>query len=422
LEFNNKFIMKSILESQRTTVSVAIIVSALVGFLAGGAANSPALAGIFDWLLPSQEAPAVTQVPAPTGGTVNVISEEQQVVALAERATPAVVSIIVTKELPKYERYYVNPFGSNDPFGDFFGNNFLVPQQRQNGTEKRQVGAGSGFLVSAEGLIITNKHVVSDESADYTVVLNDGSKHPAKVLARDPVKDISVVKIEGANFPFLALGNIDEIKIGQTVVAIGNALGEFSNTVSKGVISGMSRSIIAGDGRTSEQLTGVLQTDAAINPGNSGGPLLNLKGEVIGMNTAVAQGAENIGFAIPVDELKKDLEQVKSGKQIVYPFLGVRYMMIDEEIAKANNLPVQEGALVVRGEQRTDLAVVPGGPADKAGVVENDIILKINDVALTTKLALGQALNRYKVGDTVTLTILHKGVEKKVSVKLEERK
>lgn len=407
--------------SPRTTVSIAIIVSALVGFLAGGAANSPAMAGFFDFLKPV--APIVGSNNPITGEVNgNMGNEEAQVVALAQKATPAVVSIIVTKELPRYEKFYTNPFGDNPFFDNFFGQDFVVPQQRQNGTEKRQIGAGSGFVVSADGLVLTNKHVVSDEKADYTVVLNDGSKHPAKVLARDPVKDIAIVKIEGANLAFLSLGKNDEVKIGQTVVAIGNALGQFSNTVSKGVVSGMSRSIVAGDGYSSEQLTGVLQTDAAINQGNSGGPLLNLKGEVIGMNTAVATNAQNIGFAIPADELRGDLERIQKGESIVYPFLGVRFTMIDAEIAKANNLPVQNGALVLRGENRTDLAVVPGGPADKAGLVENDIILKINDLELNSQNSLNDVIARFKPNEKVTLTILHKGSQQKVGVTLGERK
>lgn len=405
----------------RAVISIAIIVSALVGFLAGAVA--PPYLGLAQ---PLASPPTMVQNPT-TGETTKVISEEQQVINLVERAKPAVVSIIITKELPKYERFYYNPFGDDPFFRQFFGDRFpgfQVPSQRQNGTERRQVGAGSGFIVSADGYIVTNRHVVADEAADYTTVLNDGRKFPAKVLARDPVKDIAIIKIEaGGDLPFLTFGKKEDIKVGQTVVVIGNALGEFSNTVSKGVISGVSRSLIAGDsfGRT-EQLTGVIQTDAAVNPGNSGGPLLNLKGEVVGMSTAVAQGAENIGFALPADEIVKDLEQVKAGQKIVYPFLGVRFTMIDEEIQEANNLPVDYGALVVRGENRTDLAVVPGGPADKAGIGENDIILEINGIKLNEQHPLNEVINRFKPGDKVNLKVLSKGQERTVSVELGERK
>lgn len=423
---------KSLFVQYRTVVSISIIVSALVGYLAGAIGHPLALARLFT-ATGTPAAPQTTLVAPTSADTSAALSQDRQVVNLVKRSSPAVVSIIITKDVPKYETYYVNPFGGSDsPFGNdpffnqFFGNgapNIQVPRQRQNGTQQEQVGAGSGFVVRKDGLIVTNRHVVEDTNASYTVILNDGGKYPANVLARDPVKDIAIIKIKaGKELPTLPLGDDSNIQIGQTVIAIGNALGQFSNTVSKGVVSGLSRSIVAGnDIGQSEQLNGVIQTDAAINPGNSGGPLIALNGNVIGMNTAVAQGAQSIGFAIPIDEVKSDLTQIENGGKIVYPYLGVRYTMITPAIKKANNLSVSDGALITRGQQVTDLAVIPGSPADKAGLVENDIILEVNGIKLTQNNPLVQVISKFKPGKTVTLTVFHRGSTEHVQVTLGQR-
>ena len=362
-----------------------------------------------------------------TDRLVRRISEESDIVTTVEKASPAVVSIIVTKDLPILERYYSDPFGDGDFFQRFFGDNFGdffsfgQPQYRQKGTEKREVGGGTGFLVSADGYIITNKHVVSDENAEYTVLLNDESKHNAQVLARDPVNDLAFLKIEGENFSYLEFGDSANLKVGQSVIAIGNALGEFRNTVSVGVISGLSRSIMAGGaGRGAEEISGAIQTDASINPGNSGGPLLNIAGQVIGINTAMAAGAENIGFAIPSNDIKKVYDNVKKNGRIVRPWLGVRYVMIDEEIKKANNLTFDYGALVVRGENRTDLAVIPGSPADKAGLTENDIILEINGQKLDSEHPLTKQIAGFGPGEEISAKVSQKGKEKTIKIILEE--
>jgi len=352
-------------------------------------------------------------------------SEEEQVVNLVQRSTPAVASIVLTQQLPVYERYRGNPF--NDPaicqfFGQDFCNNFSVPQTRQNGTQEQQVGAGSGFFVQSDGLLLTNKHVVDRDDVSYTVVTNDGKKHTAKVLARDPVNDLALVKIDGSGYPVLSLGDSAQVKLGQTAVAIGNALGEFSNTVSKGIISGLSRSITAQGGVSGpENLSGLIQTDAAINPGNSGGPLLNLRGEVIGINTAVAGGAQNIGFALPINLGKGVVSQYQKNGKISYPFLGVRYMLITPEFAKQQNLGVDYGALIVRGQSAQDLAVVPGSPADKAGLRENDIILEVNGQKITPDNTLDKLITGLKVGDKVTMKVYSKGQTRNVAVTLGER-
>lgn len=351
------------------------------------------------------------------------VSEESAVISVVEKASPAVVSVIVTKNLPVWERYYSDaPNGFFDDFfgmGDFF--NFSQPQYRQKGTEKQEIGGGTGFVVSSDGYIVTNKHVVEDEEAEYTVLMNSGEKYEAKVLARDTITDLAVLKVEKTDLPFVELGDSSDLKVGQTVVAIGNALAEFRNTVSTGVISGLSRSVVAGGaGIGSEQLTGVIQTDASINPGNSGGPLLNLAGQVIGINTAMASGAENIGFAIPVNEIKNSVESVKASGKIIRPWLGVRYVLLDKEIAKQNNLDIDYGALIVRGDQRTDLAVIPGSPADKAGLVENDIIMEVEGVKIDSENTLTKIINKFKVGDEISIKLQHKGEEKELKLKLEE--
>jgi S1-C subfamily serine protease len=237
----------------------------------------------------------------------SIFSQDSFVIDTVKKTNPAVVSIIISQEVPKYETY-IDPNMQSNPFGDLFpgfpGFDFNIPQYRQNGTEKKEIGGGSGFFVSSDGLIVTNKHVVDQKNAEYTVFTNDGKKHTAKVVARDPVLDIALIKIEGSGFTSLSLGDSDALQVGQSVIAIGNALGEYRNTVSVGVVSGLSRSIVAGDNSgKSENLDHVIQTDAAINPGNSGGPLLNLRGEVIGVNVAVAQGSQSIGFALPINSI-----------------------------------------------------------------------------------------------------------------------
>lgn len=354
---------------------------------------------------------------------IAVSSEEEIVINVVKKSVPAVVSVVATKDVPQFERYFFNPFGDDPFFRDFFGNgfNFEIPQYRQKGTTRQRVSAGTGFIVSPDGLIVTNKHVVSDEKAEYTVILNDKRKFNAKILAKDPVQDIAILKIDAKDLPTLPLGNSDAIQIGQTAIAIGYALGEFTNTVSKGIISGLGRTVDAYSGfGQSETLRGVIQTDAAINPGNSGGPLLNLRGEVIGVNTAIASGAENIGFALPINEVIKGLNQLKNKGKIVYPFLGVRYVIIDEEIKNKNNLSVDYGALIIRGEKR-ELAVVPGSPADKAGLLENDIILEVNGIKIDKDNTLAEIIARYRPGEEVTLRVLSKGREKNIKVTLGEK-
>jgi S1-C subfamily serine protease len=348
-----------------------------------------------------------------------VVEEDSAVIDVVEKSTPAVVSVIVSKNVSQNQDFFSSPFGNLFPF---FNQGTPAPNAPSQG--KQQIGGGTGFLITADGMIVTNKHVVSDSGADYSVITNDGKDYPAKVLALDPNQDIAIIKIDGQNFPILELGGSDALKIGQTVIAIGNSLGEFSNTVSRGIISGLKRNITASGSNFGqpEKLNDIIQTDAAINPGNSGGPLLNINGEVIGINVAIAQGAQNIGFAIPANDIKKAVDQVKSVGRIITPYLGVRYLPIDQAIQKNNNLPYSYGVLVVRGAAVSDLAVIPGSPADLAGIVENDIILEINGVKIDENNSLPSLVAKYEVGEEITLKIWHKGSEKEINLTLAEKK
>src|SRR3989344_3531895 len=348
-----------------------------------------------------------------------IFSQESFVVSAVKKTNPAVVSIIISKEVPKYEAY-IDPNQNNNPFGDLFpGFSFNIPQYRQNGTEKKQIGGGSGFFVSSDGLIVTNKHVVDQKDVEYTVFTNDGKKHIAQVVARDPVLDIALIKVEGNGFPYLFLGNSDSLEVGQSVIAIGNALGEFRNTVSVGVVSGLARSITAGDNSgKAEGLDHVIQTDAAINPGNSGGPPLDLSGKVVGVNVAVVQSSQNIGFALPINSIKGAIESVKSTGKIVRPYLGIRYVAVNAQMKEKNNLTVDYGVLVKAGAAANELAVIPGSPSDKAGIVENDIILEVDGIKLDEKTSLASLIRGKKIGQVINLKILHRGDEKNILVTL----
>jgi len=341
---------------------------------------------------------------------------EKTIPDVVKQASPAVVSVIVSKYVPILEQEYYNPFGDNSPF------QIQIPRMVEKGKQLQEVGGGSGFIVSKDGLIATNKHVVIDEQAEYTVLTNDGKKFPAKVLARDPIQDVAILKIDANNLSTVILGDSDSIEIGQTAIAIGNALGEFRNTVSSGIISGLMRSITAGGGGFSEQLDEVIQTDAAINPGNSGGPLLNLYGEVIGINTAVATNAENIGFAIPVNKIKRDIQDVKTSGKITYPFLGVRYVLINQAIKDQSKLSVDYGALIQKGSGDNEPAITADSPAEKAGLKENDIILEVDGKKITEQNTLSNVLMQYSAGNQITLKIFRKNKEQTINVTLGEWK
>ncbi len=408
-----------------------VIVIALIGSFFGSVFSAKfAAANVLNDFWNFLKKPAVPNsfLPSSNSGAPQVLYKpavdyEAAVVKAVESASPSVVSIIISKDLPVIEQCPGSPFSDLPPeFQDFFGNGFNFSQPCQKGTKKQEIGGGSGFIISEDGLVITNKHVVADTKADYTVLTNDGKKYEAKVLARDSAQDLAVLKINSVNgkLPVATLGNSDEIKLGQTAIAIGNALGEFRNTVSVGVISGLARDITAsGQGIGAETIQGVIQTDAAINPGNSGGPLLNLRGEVIGINTAIASGAQNIGFTIPINQVKRAIESVKKTGAIKTPYIGVRYLMLSEEISAAQKLPVNYGALV-RGT--TDgSAVMPDSPAAKSGILAEDIILEVNGEKLDNNKTLSSVIQKYSIGDTLKMKIRRGERTLEVSLTLAER-
>lgn len=322
---------------------------------------------LLNWSLSSLTPPA-----SPPPIVQKVVTQEEAVEKVVEKAAPAVVSV-VTRQV------YLDIF---------------------RGPVSEEASIGTGFVVEGSGLILTNKHVVENENATYTVVLPNDKAYEVKSVARDPLNDLAILKIEAGNLPYLTLGDSTKVKVGQSVVAIGNALGRFSNTVTTGVISGIGRGITAGSffGQ-SETLEDVFQTDAALNPGNSGGPLLNLSGEVIGINVAISQTGENIGFAIPISVAKKTLETFKSVGKISQPFLGVSYQMISDDVAKLRRLPI--GAFVER--------VVPGSGAAVAGVAAGDIITQLDGQDLSTRNSLARVIRQHQVGDVLTLTIDRSG-------------
>jgi len=350
------------------------------------------------------------------------------IVSIVKKVSPAVVSIVISKDLPKIKKYIYQPFDELlGPYGP------PITQYRQEGKEKVKIGGGSGFFVSSEGIILTNRHVVISPDVDYTIITNDEKEYQAEILARDPVQDVAILKIKNTKnkkFPALELGDSGKVDLGQDVIAIGNPLGAFPNTVSKGVISGLSRLISAHDGvsgRTSE-LRGLIQTDAAINPGNSGGPLFTIDGKVIAINVAIVMGAQNIGFAIPINNAKKDLEDLKKHGRIIQPFLGVRYILINKAIQQefANRLnlrlPVDYGALVIREPGAGDSAIVPNSPAANAGLMEHDIILEFNKIKIDVKHPLQELIHKHKPGDIVDMKILRNDKIGTTQIKLEERK
>lgn len=403
-----RFIMNTTIRTVLLSVVSSVVVSAII--LGTGTAV------LLHTMQPAQT--TTTMQPQNTVTPAIQTSSSNTVVNVVRQANPAVVSVIISKDLPVMQQYYQNipfGFGNNSPFS------IQIPQMQQNGTQEQQIGGGTAFFISKDGLLMTNKHVVSDTSADYTVLLNNGTKLKATVVARDSANDIALLKVDGSNYPYLKLAS-SEPQLGQTVIAIGNALGEFRNTVSVGVVSGLQRNITAGDpyaGNT-EELSSIIQTDAAINEGNSGGPLLDLNGNVVGMNSAVATDAQNIGFAIPDTDLSVALSSYQQYGRIVRPYLGVRYIPITSDLAQQDHLGSDQGDLVTHGQTADETAVISGSPADKAGIKDGDILLKVDGQTISDSFSLSQYIQSKKVGDTVALTILRGGKQMTINVTLAE--
>ncbi len=397
-------------KSEKISLTKILALSLLFGLVGGliGSVISPMFPGLKKYQL--QNGQAVAQ---------NIsLTEDSAIIEVVKKASPAVVSIVISKDLSKLPGYGIDRFG-NDLFSPLFG--FGLPAQRKAEPNIQQVGAGSGFFVSSDGLILTNKHVVSDTGASYTVITNEGKSYDAKVLSVDPVNDLAIVKIIISGAPTLALADSKSVQIGQRVVAIGNSLGQYQNTVTTGIVSGIGRSITAGNNSgLAEQLEGVIQTDVAINPGNSGGPLLNSAGNVVGINTAVDQEGQSVGFAIPSSDASRALASFNKNGKITRPYLGVRYVMITKAVAAQEKLPRDFGALIIRGQTATDFAVIPGSPADEAGLVENDIILEINGKKLDENTSLLGLLKDSSPADSIRLKIFHKDQEKDLTIILGE--
>jgi serine protease Do len=278
--------------------------------------------------------------------------------------------------------------------------------------------AGTGIIVSSDGYILTNKHVVNSARSVQVITVDGVTYEDVAVVGTDPLNDVAYLKIkDGKDLPAATLGDSNTVRVGQSVVAIGNALGQYQNTVTSGIISGTGRPIQAGDesGNQVETLTDLLQTDAAINSGNSGGPLLNMAGQVIGINTAVAQDAQGIGFAIPINATKGTLKGVLAGNGVQRAYLGVRYVPITPEITKKYDLSVKQGAYVY-GESTS--SVISGSPADKGGIKEKDIITKINGAAVGRNGGVSSLVGAYAPGDTIGTTVVRDGSEKELRVTL----
>src|SRR3989344_5070881 len=333
---------------------------------------------------------------------IHIVSEESVITSVVDKVSPSVVTVSVMRSRSLGSIFEDNQF---DPF-DLFN-----PRQSQQPRVEQDIG--TGFIVSKDGLIVTNKHVVSDTEAKYRVVTHDDKTYDVEKIYRDPTNDLAIIKIANGNLSPLEMGDSSKIKVGQLAIAIGTALGEFRNTVTVGVISGLGRGITAGSPFEGfeERLDNVIQTNAAINPGNSGGPLLASSGQVIGINTAVSQSGQNIGFAIPINIVKDSLTNFNQTGQFNRPYLGVTYTIINQRTALLNNVP--QGAYIQD--------ITNGSPAEQAGIQKDDIIVKVDGKNISgSDGSLADIISNKKVGDTITVTVYRDADMKDFRVKLAQ--
>lgn len=387
------------MQNSKSLLFVLVSIVSMVFGAAGG--------GLSSWMI-------LSQAPNDTPLETVINFENGSYNSVVEKASPAVVSVVALKDISEYTNQF-----------SFFGMP-AQPNTTQGDGELSKVSSGTGFIITADGLVVTNKHVVADSAAEYAVILEDGTQLEAEVLDTDTLNDIALVQIKGdderiGDLPTLEFGDSDEIKIGDPVVAIGNALGEYSNTTTVGIISATGREIIASSGLgASENLVNLIQTDAAINPGNSGGPLLNLNGEVVGMNTAIDTTASGIGFALPSNDIATVVLSYQEFGRIVRPFVGVRYIPVNALVKERFQLETDTGVLVTGDQQAGTPAVVEGSPAEKAGILQGDVILAVDDKELSATYSLSNAIAGYLVGDVITLKVLRDGDIISVELTLEE--
>ncbi len=382
--------------------------------------------------------------------------EESQAIDATKLAGKSVVSIVASQDLKVYYRQPYPFYSTNDPFFDRFFNEFSGPSERvspsdrqgnqqedQRGDgkdyeiQRKKIGGGSGFIISSDGLVLTNRHVVSEQNVQYTIITNDGVEFDGEVVSVDPFSDIAVLQMvqKGElskkkedrtalkDLQVIEFGDSSKLEVGQKVLAIGYALGEYENTVTEGIISAKGRQITADDlSRGPETLSGLLQTDAAINPGNSGGPLVNLAGQVVGINVAIDATGSSIGFAIPINDVKPALESIKKNGRIVRATLGVRHILLNKSKAQELKIAVNHGALLVGDESKGEFAVIPGSPADKAGLKIKDVILSVDGKDISSVYTLQDAIKVKQPGEEVKLRVWRSGETIEVKVKLGEAK
>ncbi len=381
----------------QATILIGMAVAAIMGALAGVLlfANLPKQFPFgFGKTLPAQ-----MQVDKKIN---DLMEEENATITVVQRVTPSVVSIVAKQERGKL---FPQP-----------------PLTKEQSKELVEVSSGTGFFVSSDGYVLTNRHVVDQPNVQFFVVTNDATELPAEVVDTDPFQDIAVMRVKGENFPIATLGESDQNRIGQTVIAIGNALSEFHNTVTKGVISGINRRVSAGGEVNADVIEQAIQTDAAINPGNSGGPLINLRGEVIGINTAVSIQGQSLAFAIPIDQAKRAIEDVRQYGRIVRPWLGVRYTLVQKAKEDSSQIPYDFAAMIVAGVQPGQPGVVSGSPAQAAGLKEKDLILRVQGVPLSKDKSLADLISAYHPGDSVTVQFIREGALKELTLTLSEFK
>jgi len=389
-------------------ISRLVIVCIALSFLFGGI-GSWMVGGVLPGMIArtkvgeNMDAKSATKI-------VNLMEEESATIRVVDEVTPAVVSVIVRKSREDVVKsYQAQQIVSDVQFSD-------INLSEIEAKKMVDVSSGTGFFVTEDGFVLTNRHVIDIPNGSLFIVTNDGKEIPAKLVDIDSVLDIALLRVEGKNFPVVTLGDSDKIRIGQTAIAIGNTLSEFRNTVTKGVISGINRRVTAGLSISgSEVIEKAIQTDAAINPGNSGGPLINLIGEVIGVNAAVSFDGQAVAFAIPINQVKRAIEDVKQSGRIMRPWLGVHYVLID---ADPSLPPFVIGAKIVKSNQ--DPAVVKNGPSEKAGLKEGDIMIALDGVSFTEGKALAELITPHHPGDQVKIQYIRDGKLTETIVTLAE--